>query len=80
MTVKRLAIILISKDFERSINELNTNIDTIGKKFLILGAGGVVPSIIYALNKMNVSQIIVTNRTKSKAENLKNIFKKLKDS
>jgi len=62
--------------FERSINELNTNI--VNKKIFILGAGGVVPSIIYALNKMNVSQIIVTNRTKSKAENLKNIFKKIK--
>ena len=62
--------------FERSINELNTNI--VNKKIFILGAGGVVPSIIYALNKMNVSQIIVTNRTKSKADNLKNAFKKIK--
>ena len=39
-----------------------------GKKILILGAGGVVPSIIFALNKMNVSEIIISNRTKEKAE------------
>ena len=46
--------------------------------FLILGAGGVVPSIIFALNKMGVSKIIVSNRTKQKAENLKNLFENLK--
>ena len=42
-----------------------------GKKVLILGAGGVVPSIIFALKKMGVSEIIVSNRTRQKAENLK---------
>ena len=41
---------------------------------MILGAGGVVSSIIFALKKMNVSKITVSNRTKQKAENLKNIF------
>jgi len=49
-----------------------------GKKILILGAGGVVPSIIFALNKMKVSEITITNRTKDKAESLKNFFKNLK--
>ena len=44
---------------------------------LILGAGGVVPSIIYALEKMKASRIIVSNRTKIKAENLKKLFKDL---
>ena len=48
------------------------------KKILILGAGGVVPSIIFALNKMEVSKITVSNRTYKKAENLKNQFKKIK--
>ncbi len=43
-----------------------------------MGAGGVVPSIVFALNKMEVSQIIISNRTKEKAENLKNQFKNLK--
>ena len=48
------------------------------KKILILGAGGVVPSIIFALNRMNVSEITISNRTKEKAESLKNLFNKLK--
>ena len=49
-----------------------------GKKVLILGAGGVVPSIIFALKKMCVSEIIVSNRTRQKAENLKILFNNLK--
>ena len=49
-----------------------------GKKILILGAGGVVPSIIFALNKMKVSRITISNRTKDKAENLKIFFGNLK--
>jgi shikimate dehydrogenase len=42
-----------------------------------LGAGGVVPSIIFALNKMKVSKIKISNRTKNKAENLKEHFKNI---
>jgi len=61
--------------FEMSIKKLNINL--LNKKVLILGAGGVVPSIISALIKMEVSKVIVANRTKGKAENLKNLFKKL---
>ena len=45
------------------------------KKVLILGAGGVAPSIIYALNKMKVTEITISNRTKNKAEILKDQFK-----
>tara|TARA_Y100000590_G_scaffold21193_1_gene24610 strand:+ start:1344 stop:2144 length:801 start_codon:yes stop_codon:yes gene_type:complete len=48
-----------------------------GKKVCILGAGGVVPSIIVAFKKMSVSKIIISNRTKQKAEELKNNFKEL---
>ena len=62
--------------FERSIEVFKSSI--INKRVLILGAGGVVPSIIFALNKMKVSQIIVSNRTKSNAENLKDLFKNIK--
>ncbi len=62
--------------FEKSIQDLK--VEVIDKKVLILGAGGVVPSIIFALNKMKVSEIIISNRTKSKAENLKNLFKNIK--
>ena len=61
--------------FTKAIKALNFNIE--GKKVFILGAGGVVPSIIFALKKMNVSQIIVSNRTKKKAEDLKLRFKNL---
>ena len=44
---------------------------------MILGAGGVVPSIIFALKKMKVSKIKISNRTKYKAENLKKLFENI---
>ena len=56
----------------------NSKFEIAGKKIFILGAGGVVPSIIFALNKMNVSEITISNRTKDRAENLKKFFKDLK--
>ena len=43
----------------------------------ILGAGGVVSSIIIALKKMGAAKIIISNRTKTKAEDLKKIFNEL---
>ena len=63
------------KGFELSIKE--TNFELKNKSVFILGAGGVVPSIIYALEKLGVSKIIISNRTKQKAENLKKIFSKI---
>ena len=45
-----------------------------GKTILILGAGGVTPSIIYALEEMEPSNIMLSNRTREKAENLKKLF------
>ena len=48
--------------------------DVKNKKIFILGAGGVVPSIILALKKMGVSKISLSNRTKEKAEDLKKLF------
>jgi len=51
--------------------------DVLNKKIFILGAGGVAPSIIYSLKKMKASKIILSNRTKEKAENLKKLFKDL---
>ena len=62
--------------FETSIYK--SNVDLASKKILILGAGGVVPSIIYALTKMKVSEITLSNITKEKAENLKKHFKDIK--
>ena len=61
--------------FELSLKKLKYDVS--GKKILILGAGGVVPSIIFALNRMNASKITITNRTKEKAEKLKELFKEL---
>ena len=61
--------------FNKAIKNLNFNIE--GKKVFILGAGGVVPSIIFALRKMNVSEIIISNRTRQKADDLKSQFKSI---
>ena len=61
--------------FETSIKKTNFNI--FNKEVLILGAGGVVPSIILALKRMKVSKIKISNRTKKNAENLKELFKNL---
>tara|TARA_E500000178_G_scaffold349880_1_gene407700 strand:+ start:165 stop:959 length:795 start_codon:yes stop_codon:yes gene_type:complete len=51
--------------------------DVYNKHVLIVGAGGVAPSIICALIKMKVNKISLINRTKEKAENLKKLFKDL---
>ena len=59
--------------FETSIKK--SNYDLNNKEVLILGAGGVVPSIIFALIRMKVSKIKISNRTKEKAENIKKLFK-----
>ena len=61
--------------FEMSIKKSKYNIAD--KEVLILGSGGVVPSIIYALNKMKVTKITLSNRTKDKAESLKKIYPNL---
>ena len=43
-------------------------------KVLILGAGGVTSSVIYALSKKGIKQIFVSNRTLKKAEEIKKRF------
>ncbi len=58
--------------FETAIKKINFNFNN--KKIFILGAGGVVPSIVYASMKMGSSEIFVSNRTKSKTEKVKDIF------
>ena len=62
--------------FDTAIKKLDFSIK--GKKVLILGAGGVVPSIIFALKNMHVQEITISNRTKEKAENLRVLYKDLK--
>jgi shikimate dehydrogenase len=61
--------------FELAIKFSKYNLNN--KTIYILGAGGVVPSIIFSLNKMKTSKIILANRTKEKAENLKDLFKNI---
>ena len=62
--------------FSKAIEQ--TNFSVKNKKIFILGAGGVVPSIIFSLKRMQVSEIIISNRTREKAQNLKNYFDDLK--
>ena len=62
--------------FETAIQ--NINFDFKKKKIFILGAGGVVPSIIYASIKMGSSEIMISNRTERKAVEVKNIFSNIK--
>mgnify|MGYP001282908981 CR=1 FL=1 len=61
--------------FEQGLKHINYNVKN--KKIFILGAGGVVPSIIIALKKLGASKIILSNRTKEKAEDLKKIYSDL---
>ena len=62
--------------FQLAIKKLNFEMQN--KKIFILGAGGVVSSLVFALNKIGVAGITITNRTKQNAENLKKFFKNLK--
>ena len=60
--------------FEQSfISKLN-NKDLVEQKFFIMGAGGVAPSLIYALKKKNIKKIFISNRTLQKAEKIKKKF------
>jgi shikimate dehydrogenase len=57
--------------FKKSLQHINYNPKD--KKALILGAGGVVSSIIFSLQEMGASEIFLSNRTREKAENLKDL-------
>ena len=61
--------------FEISLQKSKYNIQN--KNVFLLGAGGVAPSIIYTLNKMKVSKIFLSNRSKEKAINLEKLFSNL---
>ena len=58
--------------FELALKHINYNVEN--KKIFILGAGGVVSSIILALKKMKAFKVTLSNRTIKKAESLKKIF------
>jgi len=58
---------------EGFINKLNIqNLEQ--SKVLILGAGGVTSSVIFALAKKNIKQIVISNRTIKKADDIKKKF------
>jgi len=61
--------------FEYGLKHINYDVKN--KKVFVLGAGGVVPSIILALKKLGAFKICLSNRTKEKAEDLKKIYKDL---
>jgi len=60
--------------FDYSFIEKIKNQDLLEKKILILGAGGVAPSIIYSLMKKKIKKIFISNRTVEKAEIIKKKF------
>ena len=60
--------------FESSLINKLDNKNLINKFFLILGAGGVTPSLIYALKKKKIRKILISNRTLQKAEDIKKKF------
>ena len=55
--------------FLQSLNAFGINVKD--KRVLILGAGGVVQSIIFILKIQGVKKIYLSNRTKSKAEDIR---------
>ena len=59
--------------FKQSLEYINYNVKN--KKVFILGAGGVVPSILKALEKLEVAKVYISNRTKEKAKELESYYK-----
>ena len=59
--------------FELAIRYINYDVKR--KKAFIIGAGGVSPSIIFALKNMGCEDISLTNRSLEKAEKIKETFK-----
>ena len=55
----------------------HSKINVLHKSILILGAGGVVPSIIYSLLSMGCKKIFLSNRTIEKAQNIKEKFNEI---
>ena len=52
----------------------HSKINVLHKSVFILGAGGVVPSIIYSLLSMGCKKVLLSNRTIEKAEEIKKKF------
>ena len=63
--------------FYSSTNDPKVKLSLKDKYIFILGAGGVTSSIISALQEQGANNIILSNRTKEKAKELKKIFPNL---
>jgi shikimate dehydrogenase len=61
--------------FELALRRINYSVKN--KTVFILGAGGVVPSVILALKRMKASKIILSNRTKEKAKKFEMLFQNI---
>ena len=59
--------------FVNGLKHINYSVKN--KKVFILGAGGVVPSILKALEKLGAAKVYISNRTKEKAKNLESHYK-----
>ena len=59
--------------FKQSFEYINYNVKN--KKVFILGAGGVVPSILKALEKLGAAKVYISNRTNKKAKDLESYYK-----
>jgi shikimate dehydrogenase len=60
--------------FNKAFIDQIKKVNLTNKKALVLGAGGVTPSVVYCLCKANVNQIFISNKTMQKAENIKKNF------
>jgi len=59
--------------FKQSLEYINYTVKN--KKVFILGAGGVAPSILKALEKLGTAKVYISNRTKEKAKDLESHYK-----
>ena len=59
--------------FKQSLEYINYSVKN--KKVFILGAGGVAPSILKALEKLGAAKVYISNRTKEKAKDLESYYK-----
>lgn len=61
--------------FQKSLEDLKFNFKN--KSVFLIGAGGVSPSIIEALNNLGIGKITVTNRSEQKLKKLSDLFNNL---
>ncbi len=63
--------------FELSIYDLKINLEN--RTAIIFGAGGVVPSIVVALQNLGLREVNITNRTSDKVKVIKSNFPKVNE-